>query len=212
MGALSTISKYLRPPKLEDLTGAPGQVKEKMQMQKMNTIDVIYLDRDFRAGDQVSGTVQRKGIIDTVHIKSPGRLGFWKTGTFFNRTTGKTMMLAVEGYPFGLDINRELEMIEQNDHGSGELEKGESYKMPILIEKLPYTLEKQKAKEKLKQLSDDNYFELTPDLVEGLGNSNLVQGINEEDHSVVPITLLIGALLGAVGAFAWIAGMSGGKV
>lgn len=204
MGALQTAAKLLRPPKLSDIAGAPGEVKGELQKTKMNKIDVIYLDRDFRAGDQVVGTISRKTKISTVNVKIPEPLTFFKTRTFYNRTTGRDMMLCVEGYPWSLQLDAELKDEENNDFANGKLGK-EGYQIPIIIDRLPRYIFKNNPDEELAKLD-----ELSPSILADIGNVELTDGVTKKEISGSAMLIFIGFLLGMVTAFAWVAGMSGG--
>lgn len=206
MGYLASIAKIFTMPKMKDLTDSPRHVREEMQKGKMNNIDVILLDRDFAAGDQVSGEISRKTKIDMVNLKVPEPLSFFKIGTFYNRTTGRQMMLTVEGYPYGLQLDKELIDQERNDFAKGDVGK-DGYSIPILINKLPYFIEKKNVDEQLKKLSSDNYFELTPSMLNDLGNVKLTDGVTEEDSSGKAVLMLVGiafgmGLLSVIQAFA----------
>lgn len=209
MGVLADVGRILKPPKKEDLFNAPREFQQELRKGQMNNMDVILLDRDFKAGDVCNGIISRVGKLPMVTLKVPEPMAFFKIGTFLNRTTGRNTMIAVEGYPYGLELDRALEEEEMNATANETIKKGEHFKVPILIDRLPYYLLKSKTDEVLKNLMKEDYFELTPSLLESLGHAKLARDITDDSNGAVIVTLLIGCLVGAVGAFAWVAGMGG---
>ena len=195
MGVLQKLTKVFKPPKMQDITDAPGQVKESLQRSKMNLVDVILLDHDFKAGDQVSGIKNRLGKIPIVTIKTPSNLGFFEISSFFNRTTQKETILCVEDNVFSLDPSREIVEQERNSFASGEIGE-EGYQLPILLNKMPYNVIKKDSNKVMNNLSDDEIIDLTPSLLYSLGEAKLAKDVTDEDTSIVPVTLLIGVFLG----------------
>lgn len=182
-------------PKLQDVTDAPSQVKESLQRSKMNIVDVILLDSDFRAGDQVSGVKNRISKIPLITIKTPANLAFFEVSSFFNRTTGKETVICVENNPYSLDPTREIIEQEQNSFAEGECGK-EGFQLPIILNRLPYTLIKKNPETIMTQISDEEMIELTPSLLHSLAEAKLAKDVTDDDTSVVPVTILIGIFLG----------------
>lgn len=195
MGVLQKLTNIFKMPKMQTLTDAPSQVKESLQRSKMNLVDVILLDSDFKAGDQVIGTKNRMSKIPIITIKTPANLGFFEVSSFFNRTTGKETVICVEDNPYTLDTTREILEQERNDFASGEIGI-EGYQLPVLLNKLPYKVVKKDINTQMNSMSDDEVIDLTPSLLYSLGEAKLAKDVTDEDTSVVPVTLLIGIFLG----------------
>lgn len=195
MGLLQKLTNIFRMPKMQDLTDAPGQVKESLQRSKMNIVDVILLDHDFKAGDQVSGIKDRMGKIPIIKIKTPSNLAFFEVSNFFNRTTGKETIVCVEDNPYSLDMNREILEQQRNSFASGDIGI-EGYQLPILLNRLPYSVIKTDTNIQMNNISDEEILELSPSLLHSLAEAKLAKDVTDEDTSVVPVTLLIGIFLG----------------
>jgi len=182
-------------PKMQDLTDAPSQVKESLQRSKMNLVDVILLDSDFRAGDQVAGVKNRLSKIPIITIKTPANMGFFEVSSFFNRTTGKEMVICVEDNPYTLDLTKEIIDQQRNAFASGEIGL-EGYQLPILLNKLPYNVIKKDTNTQMNCVPESEIINLTPSLLYLLGEAKLAKDVTDEDTSVIPVTLLIGIFLG----------------
>ncbi len=195
MSAIRKIMAVIRVPKMSDLTDAPAQIKENLQKSKMNQVDVLLLDKDYRACDQVIGIKSRMTKIPIVTIKTPSPMAFFEVSSFFNRTTQKETIICVEDNCYAIDANREIIEQERNDYAAGEIGP-EGYQVPILLNKIAYNVVKKDKNIKLNSTSDDEIIDLTPSLLWSLGEAKLAKDVTDEDTSVVPVTLLIGVLLG----------------
>lgn len=207
------VLKALKPPKFSDIASAPTYVKEQMHKKEVNEIDVLYLSNDARSGSEVRGTIDRTPTVPLVRINTPEALAFFKTEncTFYNKTRGRDMMLVIDGYPFGLQVNSELEHdIEnqaRNDFAEGTAGT-QGYEVPILIDRLPHKLVRQKFEQKLEEIKD--YFELTPKLLRNLADANLTKDISESDRSTVIMSMIMGACVGGIAVAVIMAFAKGG--
>jgi len=195
MSVIRKLMAVLKIPKMGDLTDAPAQMKENLQKSKMNQVDVILLDKDYRAGDQVIGIKSRMTKIPIITIKTPSNMAFFEVSSFFNRTTQKETIICVEDNCYTLDTNREIIEQERNSYASGDIGL-EGYQLPILLDKLAYNVVKKDTNIKLNTLSDEEVIDLTPSLLCSLGEAKLAKDVTDDDVSVVPVTLFIGLLLG----------------
>lgn len=195
MSVIRKLMTVLKMPKMEDLTNAPAQMKENLHKSKMNQVDVILLDKDYRAGDQVIGIKSRMTKVPIITIKTPSPMAFFEVSSFFNRTTQKETIICVEDNCYTLDTNREIIEQERNDYASGDVGL-EGYQLPILLNKLAYNVVKKDRNVKLNSVSDEDIIDLTPALLCSLGEAKLAKDVTDEDVSVVPVTLFIGLLLG----------------
>jgi len=195
MGILQKLTAIFKMPKMQQITDSPSTIKDSLQRSKMNIVDVILLDYDFKAGDTVTGVKNRLSTIPIITVKTPSNLAFFEVSSFFNRTTGKETVICVENNPYCLDPTREIIEQEQNSYAEGEVGK-EGYQLPILLNRLPHTLIKKYPGTKMNDISDDDMINLTPALLSSLGEAKLAKDVTDEDTSVVPVTLLIGVFLG----------------
>ena len=217
MGIASTI-KRMRVPAPSELIAIPNQMKTATKNQKLNQVNIRYFDRFFKKCIILTGTKEYKTSIPIVYFESPNALAciVFDDSEYMDEQN-RIWIDICEDYPFALNHNTELvQILNQqyyNDFAENKIaikkdgEQGyESYKIPVLLNRIPREVTRINPGEKNMVQMDEKYLankgEVTQYILRQIGRIKFLERVGKEDnHDLITGVLVAAPIFILVGIF-----------